>query len=107
TIVNDILDFSKMEAGKYTLQSAEFDARLVVQEVVELLSSRAQGGVEMIYRVAPDFPSLLFGDPDRFRQVLNNLVGNAVKFTEQGEIFVDMSYEQESDTRVKCQVAVI
>jgi signal transduction histidine kinase/CheY-like chemotaxis protein len=107
TIVNDILDFSKMEAGKYTLQSAEFDARLVVQEVVELLSSRAQGGVEMIYRVSPDFPSLLFGDPDRFRQVLNNLVGNAVKFTDQGEIFIDMSYEQESDTHIKCQVAVI
>src|SRR5690606_19675456 len=108
TIVNDILDFSKMEAGKYEIQETEFDARIIIQEVVELFSSRAQeNGVELIYRVEPEFPNLLVGDTDRFRQVLNNLVGNAVKFTDEGEIFRDMTCEHVAEAKVKCRVAII
>lgn len=108
TIVNDILDFSKMEAGKYSIQSADFDARIVVQEVAELLSTRGQeSGVELIYRIDPDFPNLLVGDPDRFRQVLNNLIGNAVKFTDEGEVFVDVTYEQLDEQKIRCNIAVI
>ncbi len=108
TIVNDILDFSKMEAGKYTIQRADFDARIVVQEVAELLSTRAQeNGVELIYRIEPDFPGLLVGDPDRFRQVLNNLIGNAVKFTDEGEVFIDVTYEQLEEQKIRCNIAVI
>ncbi len=108
TIVNDILDFSKMEAGKYTLQTMSFDARSVVQEVAELLSTRAQeSGVELIYRIQPGFPDRINGDPDRFRQVLNNLVGNAVKFTDHGEIFIDIGFEQLEDGKIKCTLSVI
>lgn len=108
TIVNDILDFSKMEAGKYSIQSADFDARIVVQEVAELLSTRGQeNGVELIYRIDPDFPGLLIGDPDRFRQVLNNLIGNAVKFTDEGEVFVDVTYEQLDEQKIRCNISVI
>lgn len=108
TIVNDILDFSKMEAGKYSIQETDFDPRTILQEVSELLSTRAQeGGVELIYRVEPGFPGMVNGDPDRFRQVLNNLIGNAVKFTDEGEIFIEMTYSALEDARVRCQVAVV
>jgi signal transduction histidine kinase/CheY-like chemotaxis protein/HPt (histidine-containing phosphotransfer) domain-containing protein len=95
TIINDILDFSKMEAGKYTIQSVKFDVGVLLQEVAELQSSRAwEKGVELVCRRAPDVPQLVIGDPDRYRQILNNLVGNAVKFTDQGEVFVDASVEE-------------
>jgi signal transduction histidine kinase/CheY-like chemotaxis protein len=94
TIINDVLDFSKMEAGKYTLQSIAFDIHTVVQEVVELLAPRAhEKGIEIVHRIAPDVSPLLRGDPDRTRQVLNNLVGNAIKFTDSGEVLVDVSAE--------------
>jgi signal transduction histidine kinase len=94
TIINDILDFSKMEAGKYTIQSVKFDPGVLLQEVAELQSSRAwEKGVELVCRRAPDVPQLVIGDPDRYRQILNNLVGNAVKFTDQGEVFVDVAVE--------------
>jgi signal transduction histidine kinase/CheY-like chemotaxis protein/HPt (histidine-containing phosphotransfer) domain-containing protein len=95
TIINDILDFSKMEAGKYTLQSLEFDPGVLLQEVAELQSGRAwDKGVELVCRRAPDVPAFVIGDPDRYRQILNNLVGNAVKFTDQGEVFVDLVVEE-------------
>lgn len=94
TIINDVLDFSKMEAGKYTLQEIAFDMHTVVQEVVELLAPRAhEKGLELVHRVAPNVALLLRGDPDRTRQVLNNLVGNSIKFTEHGEVMVDVSAE--------------
>src|SRR5262249_48202455 len=83
TIINDILDFSKMEAGKYSLQSIPFEPRMIVQEVAELLASRAHDkGLELIHTTSRDMPAEVIGDPDRFRQILHNLVGNAVKFTE-------------------------
>lgn len=108
TIVNDILDFSKLEAGKYTLQETDFDPRTILQEVSELLSTRAQeSGVELIYRVAPSFPAIVGGDPDRFRQVLNNLIGNAVKFTDTGEIFIEMTCSELDDSRIRAHVAVV
>jgi signal transduction histidine kinase/CheY-like chemotaxis protein/HPt (histidine-containing phosphotransfer) domain-containing protein len=102
TIINDILDFSKMEAGKYTLQSLDFDPGVLLQEVAELQSGRASDkGVELVCRRAPDVPGFVIGDPDRYRQILNNLIGNAVKFTDQGEVFVDLSVdEQRSDSLV-------
>jgi signal transduction histidine kinase/CheY-like chemotaxis protein/HPt (histidine-containing phosphotransfer) domain-containing protein len=107
TIINDVLDFSKMEAGKYALQVMPFDPRLVVQDVAELLATRAsEKGLELVYRVAPDVPSAFVGDPDRFRQVLNNLVGNAIKFTEHGEVFVELKVEAKSDSEVVLRVEV-
>ncbi len=89
TIINDILDFSKIEAGKYELSPADFEIRALVQELVELLAPRAsEKRLELVYRIAPEVPRVVHADPDRFKQVLTNLVGNAVKFTEQGEVVI-------------------
>jgi signal transduction histidine kinase/CheY-like chemotaxis protein/HPt (histidine-containing phosphotransfer) domain-containing protein len=98
TIINDVLDFSKMEAGKYTLQNVPFDAALVLQEVAELQSGRAYDkALELVYRKAANVPQIVSGDPDRYRQILNNLVGNAIKFTDQGEVFVELTLDSEDD----------
>jgi len=89
SVINDILDFSKIEAGKLTLEDAEFDPGRVVEEVAELLGVGAQEkGLELICLVSPDLPEMVRGDPGRVRQVLTNLVGNAVKFTPAGEVVI-------------------
>ncbi|MFZ5895075.1 MAG: ATP-binding protein [Myxococcota bacterium] len=107
TIINDILDFSKMEAGKYTLQSQPFEPSLVLQEVTELLASRAHDkGLDLVLRTAPDLPETVVGDADRFRQVLNNLVGNAIKFTDHGEVYVHARLQQWDADSIVLSVAV-
>jgi signal transduction histidine kinase/CheY-like chemotaxis protein len=107
TIVNDILDFSKMEAGKYTLQSVAFDPTVLLQEVAELQSSRAADkALELIYRRAPNVPQMVTGDPDRYRQILNNLVGNAVKFTDHGEVFIELSVDEQREDSVVLRTIV-
>ena len=94
SIINDILDFSKIEAGKLELESIPFDLRESLGETMKSLSVRAhQKGLELIYDVQPDVPEALLGDPGRIRQVLINLVGNAIKFTEHGEVFVNVEEE--------------
>ena len=96
TIINDILDFSKIEAGKLELEAIPFDLRTCVGETMKAFSFRAhQKGLELIYDVQPEAPEALIGDPGRLRQILTNLVGNSIKFTERGEIFV--SVEEESN----------
>ena len=93
-IINGILDLSKIEAGRLTLESMEFDLRLVFEEVVELLAQRATDkGLELTAVVDGSVPGRLRGDPGRLRQVLVNLVGNAVKFTAAGEIVVTVGAE--------------
>jgi signal transduction histidine kinase/CheY-like chemotaxis protein len=107
TIINDILDFSKLEAGKYEIQSVRFEPKLVIQEVSELLASRAHDKqIELIYRVDPSSPSVAVGDPDRFRQVLNNLLGNAIKFTDKGEVFLDARLASAGSDHAILSVAV-
>lgn len=107
TIINDILDFSKMEAGKYTVHSVPFELHLVVQEVAELLASRAHDKhIELVHRTAPELPRVVMGDPDRFRQILNNLVGNAIKFTDRGEVFIDATLVRADEEGVLVRVAV-
>jgi signal transduction histidine kinase/DNA-binding response OmpR family regulator len=107
TTINDILDFSKMEAGKLVLQSVPFDAAAVAHDVAELLASRAHAkGVDLVCRVSPEMPACVVGDPDRLRQVLNNLVGNAVKFTERGEVFIDMDVAAREAQTIVLRVAV-
>ena len=92
TIINDILDFSKIEAGRMTVEAAPFDLHQTVEAVAELLSTRAgEKGLELVVRFASDTPRRVVGDSGRFRQVLTNLVGNAVKFTDRGHVLIDVS----------------
>ncbi|HKQ67982.1 MAG TPA: ATP-binding protein [Polyangiaceae bacterium] len=102
TTIKDVLDFSKMEAGKYVLQEVRFAPGLIVRDVAELLAPRAQEkGLELAYRVAPEVPPWILGDPDRFRQILNNLLGNAVKFTDSGDVFVELRMDDPQTLRLE------
>ena len=90
-IINDILDFSKIEAGRLELAPTEFTLRAVVEDTLELLAPRAhEKGLELNFRAATGLPEVVRGDPLRLRQVLTNLVANAIKFTEHGEVVVDL-----------------
>jgi signal transduction histidine kinase len=96
-ILDDILDFSKIEAGKLTLEAIDFNLRQVVEGVVDLLAERAKKkGIKLLWSVDPELPESLRGDPNRLRQVLLNLISNAIKFTEHGEVAVDFSSRTES-----------
>lgn len=107
TIINDILDFSKIEAGKLELEITDLDVREVTEDVLGLLAEQAQKkGLELAGLVQPDVPRWLRGDPGRLRQVLMNLVGNAVKFTEQGEIIVRAALASEEAQTVTLRFQV-
>jgi signal transduction histidine kinase/DNA-binding response OmpR family regulator/HPt (histidine-containing phosphotransfer) domain-containing protein len=107
TILNDILDFSKIEAGRLELEEAEFGLRQCVGGVVDLLFPRAfERGVELALLVLPDVPDRLVGDGTRVRQVLMNLVGNAVKFTERGSIEVSVALFESTGERVGLEFRV-
>ncbi len=94
TIIDDILDFSKLEAGRVELEQVDFSAERLADEAVSLLVSRAQDkGSDIELVVAPDTPPWLNGDPTRIRQILLNLLGNAVKFTDDGRVTVSVSYQ--------------
>jgi signal transduction histidine kinase len=93
-IINDILDFSKIEAGKMTLHSDRFSMRELVQEVASLLSTQAHAkGLDVLVDYAAEAPSEFFADSGRIRQVLTNLAGNAIKFTERGHVMIRVSAE--------------
>ncbi len=101
SIINDILDYSKIEAGKLEFEQIDFDYRSLVEDVTEILRPRAERkGLELSSQIHPDVPALLRGDPGRLRQILFNLVGNAIKFTHGGSVKIRVALEQESDTRV-------
>ena len=88
-IINDILDYSKIEAGKLAIEPLPFDLRVAVEDVAELLAGRAtEKGLELVVRYAPATPHRFVGDPGRIRQILLNLAGNAIKFTERGHVFI-------------------
>ncbi len=97
-LINNILDFSKMEAGKLELEEIDFDLRKLMEEVIELLAKHAQQkGLELGYLIGTDVPAQIKGDSLRLRQVLINLIGNAVKFTEKGEIAVRISCAKDNE----------
>jgi PAS domain S-box-containing protein len=98
TLINDILDFSKIEAGKLDLDVRGFSLRAIIEEMMKALEFRAQEkGLKLVWRVAADVPEHLIGDASRMRQMLVNLVGNALKFTEHGKVAVEIGKERPSD----------
>jgi two-component system, sensor histidine kinase and response regulator len=106
-IINDILDFAKIEAGKFELSEVPFDARETIAELTELLAERCtKKGIEFVYFVDEAIPAQLVGDPTRLRQVLVNLVGNAIKFTEHGEILVELALARSTPDAVILNIAV-
>ncbi|HEX5755162.1 MAG TPA: ATP-binding protein, partial [Arenimonas sp.] len=106
TIINDILDFSKIEAGKLTLESAKFDLRELIEDVGEKFAARAHGkGLELICVPFAGGAGVV-GDPVRLRQVLTNLVGNAIKFTDKGEVVVGADVLAESDEQLELRFYV-
>ncbi len=106
-VINDILDFSKIEAGKLDLEELDFDLRTMLEDVAEMLAVRAQDkGLELICRIDPEMPTLLRGDPGRLRQILVNLIGNAIKFTSEGEVVVETRPEMESESIIRLRFEV-
>jgi signal transduction histidine kinase/DNA-binding response OmpR family regulator len=107
TVINDILDFSKVEAGKLELEQIDMDLRNVVEDVARLLSIQAHAkSLELTVQIDPRLPDAVLGDAGRFRQILLNLGGNAVKFTTQGEVAVTLKVIESnaSSTTVRCEV---
>ena len=106
-IINDILDFSKIEALKLHLESIEFDIRKTLDQTFKSLAVRAdQKGIELISRLEPDVPELIIGDPVRLTQIIVNLIGNAIKFTEKGEIVVHVKNDKQEPEQVMLSFAV-
>ncbi|MBN8440565.1 MAG: response regulator [Thauera sp.] len=106
-IINDILDFSRIEAGKLTVETIDFSLATVVSETCRTLALRAhEKGIELFFFIAKDMPSVLRGDPLRLRQVLTNLIGNAIKFTQRGEIEVraELVGRSADDVEVRLEV---
>jgi PAS domain S-box-containing protein len=107
SIINDILDFSKIEAHKLHLEAIEFDLRKTLDQTLKSLAVRAhQKGIELIYRIEPDVPDFITGDPVRLTQIVVNLIGNAIKFTDRGEIVVHVTKEAEDASQVGLRLTV-
>ena len=108
TLLNDILDYSKIEAKKLNLEMIDFDLRIAVEGVAYTLARRAEEkGLELAAHIPPELPTRLIGDPSRLRQVLINLAGNAIKFTEAGEVVIHTEQVAEDDESVSIKFEVI
>ena len=106
-LINDILDFSKAEAGKEQLEHVEFQLRETIEDALKSLAPRAQEKeIELASRFPPDVPDVLIGDPDRLRRIVLNLVGNAIKFTEHGEVVVQVHLEAASEQDILLHFSV-
>jgi len=107
TIINDILDFSKCEAGKMNLESIDFDLRTLLDDANDPFAIRAhEKGLDYACLIKNHVPSLLTGDPGRLRQILNNLIGNAIKFTADGEITIRISLKKETDINARIHFSI-
>lgn len=106
-IINNVLDFSKIEAGKFELHPIPFNLRLLIEDVTSSIAIRAKNhGLEFASYLAPEVPAWLIGDAGRLRQILNNLAGNALKFTEQGAITIKARIDQDTEQQVKVHFEV-
>jgi two-component system sensor histidine kinase/response regulator len=107
TVINDILDFSKIEAGKLVVENIPFNVGRTVSESLKLLALRAHGkGLELVCDIGPEVPMALLGDPGRLRQIIINLVGNAIKFTEHGEIVLRVRVDADAQGIDRVQFTV-
>lgn len=107
TIINDILDFSKIEAGKLNLEIIEFDLRIAIEESLDLLAERASSkGLNLACLFHADVPRGLLGDPGRLRQIVMNLASNAIKFTERGEVVIQVTVDAQSEQDATIRVAI-
>ena len=106
-LINNILDFTKIEVGKQELENIAFDLDDTVADAVELAMERSlRKGLDLVFQIEPNVPLALRGDPTRFRQVLINLIGNAVKFTERGQVVVQVELVEEKDESVELRISV-
>ena len=106
-LVNDILDFSKIEAGKMEIISAEYDLSSVIHDLVQMISYRAEGkGLEFSLEIDPETPKRLWGDDIRLKQIVTNLLTNAVKYTKEGSVVFSIDFEKKDDKHVLLNVAV-
>jgi signal transduction histidine kinase/DNA-binding response OmpR family regulator len=107
SVINDVLDFSKIEAGKLVIESSPFDLRLVAEEVNEMLAHRAEDRrLDLVLEYPANLPRHFKGDAGRIRQVLTNLVGNAVKFTHEGHVLVTVTHEGHESRHARMKIAV-
>ncbi|MEP3436651.1 MAG: PAS-domain containing protein [Hoeflea sp.] len=107
TIINDILDFSKIDAGQMVLDEATFDIREAIEDVATLVSSRAaEKDIELIVRIDPEIPARVIGDMGRMRQIITNLAGNAIKFTEAGHVLIELTGTVNADHALEMKLRV-
>ncbi len=107
TVINDVLDFSKIEAGKLTFESLDFNLMETIESTLDMLAERAQAkGIELVMDMPPEVPRLLRGDPGRLRQIFTNLIGNAIKFTKDGEVVIRVARQSESEQAIVLRFAV-
>ncbi len=106
-IINDILDFSKIEAGHMTLENIPFNFQLMAEEIIDVMSVKAHGKkIEALLRYAPGTPAHVIGDPGRLRQILYNLVGNAIKFTSSGHVLLSIEAKSQKEGKISFHVSV-
>ena len=106
-LINDILDFSKIEAGKFELVDMDFSLRDSVAHAMMAVSLQAHSkDLELVYHLPPQIPDIVVGDPGRLNQILINLLGNAIKFTHEGEVAVDVELESESENEIHLHFSI-
>jgi two-component system, sensor histidine kinase and response regulator len=107
TVINDILDFSKIEAGKVSIEQVEIEFRELLEEIVSLHTANAEHkGIDLVFVYSKEVPLRLLGDPTRISQVLSNLIGNAIKFTQHGMVLIDVNLKEETDNDVLVEISV-
>ncbi|HWY77382.1 MAG TPA: response regulator, partial [Verrucomicrobiae bacterium] len=106
-LLNDILDFSKIEAGQLSFEEIDFDLRKVVEDTLEMMAGQAQAnGIELVGGVEPEVPTEVRGDPGRVKQVLTNLIGNAIKFTKSGEVIINVTVQAETKAQLHARFEI-